>query len=108
MNSARAFAQGFYEVFDLTTNESHGSYVTLDEARGAVRYDRLKAYAIWRHNVRVECCDPYEADDDRVKLALGPVLESLRQALDEPKLTGTHAEIARADDENLDIYEVFS
>jgi hypothetical protein len=34
------------------------------------------------------------------------ILESLRQALDEPKLTGTHAEIAQAIDENLDIYEV--
>ena len=36
------------------------------------------------------------------------VLESLKQALDEPKLTGTHAEIARAIDEGLDIWEVFS
>lgn len=64
---------GFYEVFDLNSDcdEQHGSYRTLDEARAAVRYDRLKAYAIWRDNVRVECCDPYDGDDDRVKQALG-------------------------------------
>lgn len=70
--------RGFYEVFDLNTDESHGSYRTLDEARGAVRYDRLKAYDIWRNNVRVECCDPYEGDDDRVKLALGQSCASKR------------------------------
>lgn len=61
----------FYEVFDLTTDEAYGSYRTLNEARAAIRHDRLKAYAIWRDNVRVECCDPYEGDDDRVKIALG-------------------------------------
>ena len=70
MNSP-AVHTGFYEVIDLTTDEQHGSYATLDEARAAVRYDRLKAYAIWRDNVRVECCDPYDGDDDRVKQAMG-------------------------------------
>lgn len=65
--------EGFYEVFDLNSDndESHGSYRTLDEARAAVRYDRLKAYSIWRDNVRVEHCEPYDGDDDRVKQALG-------------------------------------
>ena len=65
---------GFYEVFDLsdpTTDDQHGSYRTLDEARAAVRYDRLRAYSIWRDNVRVENCDPYDGDDDRVKIGLG-------------------------------------
>ena len=62
---------GFYEVFDLSTDEQHGSYRTLDEARAAVRYDRLTSYSIWRDNVRVENCDPYDGDDDRVKIGLG-------------------------------------
>jgi hypothetical protein len=75
MNSPEVRA-GFYEVIDLDTDEQHGSYATLDEARAAVRYDRLKAYAIWRDNVRVECCEPYEGDDDRVKQALGLPNES--------------------------------
>ena len=70
MNSPEVRA-GFYEVIDLATDEQHGSYATLDEARAAVRYDRLKAYAIWRDNVRVECCDPYDGDDDRMKQAMG-------------------------------------
>ena len=70
MNSP-ATRTGFYEVFDLDSDEQHGSYATLDEARAAVRYDRLKAYSIWRDNVRVENCDPYDGDDDRVKIGLG-------------------------------------
>lgn len=60
-----------YEVFDMNTDESQGEFATLDEARGCVRYNHLKAYSIWRGNVRVEHCDPYEGDDDRVKQALG-------------------------------------
>lgn len=60
-----------YEVINLDTDESRGEFDTLDEARGCVRYDRLRAYAIWHDNVRVECCDPYDGDDDRVKQALG-------------------------------------
>lgn len=72
MNSPEV-QKDFYEVFDLNADNEgqHGSYRTLDEARAAVRYDRLTAYSIWRDNVRVENCDPYEGDDDRVKLALG-------------------------------------
>jgi hypothetical protein len=60
-----------YEVINLTTEESHGEFETLDEARGAVRYDRLHAYSIWCGNVRVEACEPYEGGDDRVKQGLG-------------------------------------
>ncbi|HVH85480.1 MAG TPA: hypothetical protein VM912_02065 [Terriglobales bacterium] len=60
-----------YEVFDLNTDESHGTFETLEQARGCVRFDKLRSYSIWKGNVRVECCDPYEGDDDRVKQALG-------------------------------------
>lgn len=60
-----------FEVIDLATDESHGEFVSLTAARGCVRFDRLRAYAIWHNNVRVECCDPYDGDDDRVKQALG-------------------------------------
>lgn len=60
-----------YEVIDLTTDESHGEYPTLEQARGCVRFDKLRAYSIWHGNVRVECCDPYDGDDYRVKQALG-------------------------------------
>jgi hypothetical protein len=68
MNEVR---EGFYEVIDLETDDAHGSYRTLDEARRAVSYDRLEKWAIWRDNVRVECCDPYDGDDDRMKQAMG-------------------------------------
>ena len=61
-----------YEVIDLDTEETQGTYETLDEARGAVRFNRLRAYSIWQNeNVRVEHCDPYDGDDDRIKQALG-------------------------------------
>jgi hypothetical protein len=60
-----------YTVINLDTDESHGDFETLSEARGCVRYDRLRAYAIWHKNVRVECCEPYDGDDDRAKQGLG-------------------------------------
>ncbi len=69
-----------YEVIDLDTDESHGIYDTLSEARGCVRFDDLEAYSIWQGHygpdgwttdVRVECCDPYDGDDDRAKQGLG-------------------------------------
>jgi hypothetical protein len=60
-----------FEVIDLNTDESHGKFETLERARGCVRFDRLRAYAIWYDNVRVECCDPYEGDDDRAKQGMG-------------------------------------
>jgi hypothetical protein len=60
-----------YEVINLDTDESHGVYETLGEARGCVQFDRLRAYSIWRGDIRIECCDPYEGDDARVRQALG-------------------------------------
>jgi hypothetical protein len=63
--------RGEYVVIDLDTDESQGGFETLGEARGCVLYNRLRAYSIWHNDVRVECCDPYEGDDDRIKQALG-------------------------------------
>ncbi len=60
-----------FNVINLETDESHGEFETLAEARGAVRYDKLKAYEIWSEKGRVINCDPYEGNDDRVKQALG-------------------------------------
>ena len=60
-----------FEVIDLDTDESQGKFDTRDEARACVRFNRLRAYAIWDGNTRVECCDPYTGDDDRIKQALG-------------------------------------
>ena len=61
-----------YRVVDLDDDEDHGGvFDTLAEARNCVRRDKLRAYAIWHKNVRVEHCDPYEGDDNRVKQALG-------------------------------------
>lgn len=61
-----------YEVINLKTDQSHGEFATLDEARGCVRFDKLAAYEIWRDGtIRVEKCDGYEGDDDRVRQALG-------------------------------------
>jgi hypothetical protein len=79
-----------YEVINLDTEESHGVFETLGEARGCVQFDRLRAYSIWQGdwdhtarmvpgqpapeffgNLRVESCEPYDGDDDRVKQALG-------------------------------------
>lgn len=65
-----------FEVFNLDTDESHGVYDTLEEARGAVRYDKLRAYSIWltvcgERDTRLDHCDPYDGDDDRIKQSLG-------------------------------------
>lgn len=43
-----------YELIDTDTEEDHGSYATLDEARAAAKYDRIRYYAIWRGSVRIE------------------------------------------------------
>ena len=45
--------QGF-EVINLATEESHGVYETLTEARGCARYDRLREYSIWHNDSLVE------------------------------------------------------
>lgn len=65
-----------FEVVNLDTDESHGIYETLAEARGAVRYDRLRAFEIRRlvdgdFAARMDHCEPYDGDDDRVKQGLG-------------------------------------
>lgn len=66
-----------YEVINHETDESHGKYETLDEARGAVRYDRLKSWSLWSLDAdgdlhhRIEQCVPYSGDDDRAKQGLG-------------------------------------
>lgn len=62
-----------YELINLRTDESHGTYATAEEARGAVAYDRLDSWEIvytptW---VRVDAVDLYEGNDDRVLQALG-------------------------------------
>lgn len=68
-----------YEVFNLETDESHGTYDTLSEARGCVRFDRLETYSIWRGDVRVECCD----DDHDPENIYG--LASIRQSIEEDR-----------------------
>jgi hypothetical protein len=60
-----------YEVINLDTDESHGEYDSLEQARGCVRFDRLRAYQIWSGNLRVENCEPYDGDDDRAAQGLG-------------------------------------
>jgi hypothetical protein len=60
-----------FTVYDLNTDECHGEYETLEQARRCVRFNKLREYSIWNENVRVECCEPYEGNDDRVKQALG-------------------------------------
>jgi len=61
-----------YEVINLMTDESHGTYATLDEARGCVAYDRLRAYSIWcRDTICVERCEPYRGTDDRALQGMG-------------------------------------
>jgi len=64
-----------YEVLNLETDESHGVYDTLGEARGCVQFDRLKFYAIWggdydadgefNTTIRVECCED-DADPENI------------------------------------------
>jgi hypothetical protein len=80
-----------YEVVDLTTDESAGTFAKLSDARGFIRLAKLSAYQIWRGYVskgiygedrefvaehRIECCDPYDGDDDRVRRALGEFIPS--------------------------------
>lgn len=61
-----------YEVINLKTDESHGEYDSLDEARGCVEYDRLTHYYIWQDGAgRVEHCEPYEGTDERVRQGTG-------------------------------------
>lgn len=69
-----------YEVFNLETDESHGTYETLSEARGCVQFDGLKFYSIWRDETfRVECCE----DDHDPENIYG--LPSIAQSIAEDK-----------------------
>lgn len=45
---------GQYEVIDRATNESHGTFDTLEEARGCVAFDGLTHYAIWCGDVIID------------------------------------------------------
>lgn len=79
-----------YEVINLDTDETHGVYPTIEEARGCVRFDRLRAYQIWRGEVdeegdfvgrvRVENCEPYDGDDERAAQSVGLKLGSYLDA----------------------------
>lgn len=64
-----------YEVINLKTDESHGEYETLAEARGCVAYDRLRSYSIWYGDEYasdlVEKCEEYRGTDDRARQGLG-------------------------------------
>jgi len=46
-----------YQVMNLDTDESRGSFETLADARGCVFFNRLRRYQIWRETVLVEECD---------------------------------------------------
>lgn len=48
-----------FELIDLENDFSNGTFETLSEARGAVRFDRLTSYEIWHNNVLVESCTGY-------------------------------------------------
>ena len=41
-----------YEVLNLKTKRGHGTFDTLDEARGCVLYDRLTDWEIWAVGVQ--------------------------------------------------------
>ena len=43
-----------FDVIARPSNESHGIYNTLDEARGCVEFDRLRDYEIWQGDRIVE------------------------------------------------------
>lgn len=78
-----------FQVINLETDESHGVYETLGEARGCVQFDRLKFYSIWAGRndadgefcgeVRVECCDS-DFDDENIY-----GLASMRQSVEEDR-----------------------
>ena len=67
-----------YKVIDLDADEPHGLFDTLEEARGCVKFDNLKAYEIRHNGVAIERCEAYEGNDDRAKQGLGLVNASER------------------------------
>ncbi len=66
-----------FEVIDLDTDEPCGEFCTLADARKYLRSQwklgKLSAYAIWNTDTqqRLEHCEPYRGDDDRIKQSLG-------------------------------------
>ena len=36
-----------YQLYDDATNQSHGAFETMDEARAAAAFDRLKAFTVY-------------------------------------------------------------
>lgn len=74
-----------YEVINLETEESHGIYDSLDEARGCVQFDGLQSYQIWRGRMDdgefcgelpVETCEP-DVDPENIY-----GLASIRQSIE--------------------------
>ena len=76
-----------FEVYNLETDESHGTFPTYEQAMGAVRYDKLTQYQIWQGYVsdgefiscvRVVSQETYDdIVDPRVREGLGlPALPS--------------------------------
>ena len=47
-----------YEVINVETGESHGTYETLERARGCVEFDDLKDWEIWENG---QCVDWHRA-----------------------------------------------
>jgi hypothetical protein len=42
-----------FDVIDLNTERSHGTYDSLEEALGCIAYDHLRYWEIWRGNTLV-------------------------------------------------------
>lgn len=47
-----------FDVIDLSTDESHGLFETLERARGCVEFDGLTAYQIWRGDNLIVSVEP--------------------------------------------------
>jgi len=54
-----------YEVINRDNNESHGRFKTLEEARGAVAFDRLTSWVIDRDGWNVESKWAFNREVDR-------------------------------------------
>ena len=57
-----------YEVFERPSNESHGIYDTLDEARGCVEFYRLRDFEIWMGDHIVDEGAPQDAKLDEIRI----------------------------------------
>ena len=54
-----------YSLFDDTDNTCHGTYETLDEARGAASFDRLTAWTVYYKDEIVASHTPQPTASDR-------------------------------------------